>query len=67
MDAVDEGLDDGVVGGVGVVGQREPALPLAVVRAEPGLGNWKVIIALDLLLVISMIDSIKCVVTWDAK
>ena len=37
MDAVDEGLDDGVVGGVGVVGQREPALPLAVVRAEPGL------------------------------
>ena len=37
MDAVDEGLDDGVVGGVGVVGQREPALALAVVRAEPRL------------------------------
>ena len=44
MDAVDEGLDDGVVGGVGVVGQREPALALAVVRAEPGLWNGKGII-----------------------
>ena len=37
VDAVDQRLDDGVVGGVGVVGQREPALALTVVRAEAGL------------------------------
>ena len=41
MDAVDERLDDGVVGGVGVVGQGEPALSLTVVGAEAGLNVWR--------------------------
>ena len=43
VDAVDQGLDDGVVGGVQVVCQREGALSVAVVRVIVGRSHDPVV------------------------
>ena len=53
VDPVYERLDDGVVGGVGVVGQGEAALALTVEGAEAGLLVGRENLALDLLVLIN--------------